>query len=133
MLNLSGIELASLIVSGLILIFLVIALVVQISLIIKYKQYNKMPLSNGLTAEQTARSLLDANGLQYVQIKKLGFFRRILLFGNHYSVMKKTIYFFSQTQIMYCKWCKSGKFSCSMVIWYLTLTELNRIDINRCC
>lgn len=92
MLNLSGIELASFIVSGLILIFLVIALVVQISLIIKYKQYNKMPLSNGLTAEQTARSLLDANGLQYVQIKKLGFFRRILLFGNHYSVMKKTIY-----------------------------------------
>ena len=27
-----------------------------------------------------------------MQIKKLGFFRRILLFGNHYSVMKKTIY-----------------------------------------
>lgn len=90
--NLSGIELAIMIVSGLIVAGLVVALIVQISLIIKYKKFNKTPLSNGLTSQQTARSLLDANGLQNVQIKKLGFFRRILLFGNHYSVMKKTIY-----------------------------------------
>lgn len=90
--NYSGLELATMIVSGLIVIGLVIALIVQIVLIIKYKKYNKTVLENGLTSQQTARSLLDANGLQNVQIKKLGFFRRILLFGNHYSVMKKTIY-----------------------------------------
>ena len=120
MLNLSGIELASLIVSGLILIFLVIALVVQISLIIKYKQYNKMPLSNGLTAEQTARSLLDANGLQYVQIKKLGFFRRILLFGNHYSVMKKTIYL--RTNILNSSSIRSGLIK--VLILYASVFEI---------
>ena len=90
--NLSGIEIAILIVSGLIVVALVVALIVQIVLIVKYKSYNKTPLANGLTSQQTARSLLDSNGLQNVQIKKLGFFRRILLFGNHYSVMKKTIY-----------------------------------------
>lgn len=90
--NLGGIELACMVVSGLIVIGLIAALIVQINLIIKYKNYNKIPLQNGLTSQQTARSMLDANGLQNVQIKKLGFFRRILLFGNHYSVMKKTIY-----------------------------------------
>ena len=90
--NLSGLELAIMIVSGLIVVGLVVALIVQIVLIVKYKKYNKTPLANGLTSQQTARSLLDANGLQNVEIKKLGFFRRILLFGNHYSVMKKTIY-----------------------------------------
>ena len=90
--NLSGLEFASLVVSILIVAFLVIALVVQIYLIVKYRQFNKTPLANGLTSEQTARSLLDANGLDYVKVEKLGFFRRILLFGNHYSVMKKTIY-----------------------------------------
>ena len=90
--NLSGLELAIMIVSGLIVVGLVVALIVQVVLIVKYKKYNKTPLANGLTSQQTARSLLDANGLQNVEIKKLGFFRRILLFGNHYSVMKKTIY-----------------------------------------
>ncbi len=90
--DLNGIELAIMIVSGLIVVGLVVALIVQIVLIVKYKKFNKTPLENGLSSQQTARAILDANGLQNVQIKKLGFFRRILLFGNHYSVMKKTIY-----------------------------------------
>ena len=90
--NLDGLELASLIISALIVIGLVIALIVQIFIIIKYKQYNKNPLSNGLNAKETARALLDANGLQNIKVEKLGFLRRILFFGNHYSVMKKTIY-----------------------------------------
>ena len=90
--NLSGLELAIMIVSGLIVVGLVVALIVQIVLIVKYKKFNKTPLQSGLTSQQTARTLLDANGLTNVQIKKLGFFRRILLFGNHYSVMRKTIY-----------------------------------------
>ena len=90
--DLNGIELAIMIVSGLIVACLVVALIVQIVLIFKYKKFNKTPLENGLSSQQTARAILDANGLQDVQIKKLGFFRRILLFGNHYSVMKKTIY-----------------------------------------
>ena len=88
----SGLELAIMIVSGIIVVALIVALIVQIVLIFKYKKFNKTPLQNGLTSQQTARSLLDANGLENVQIKKLGFFRRILFFGNHYSVMKKTIF-----------------------------------------
>ena len=88
----SGLELAIMIVSGIIVVALIVALIVQIVLIFKYKKFNKTPLQNGLTSQQTARSLLDANGLENVQIKKLGFFRRILLFGNHYSVMTKTIF-----------------------------------------
>lgn len=90
--NLNGIDLAIMIVSGIIALGLVAAVIVQIVLIFKYRKFNKKPLANGLTSQQTARALLDANELQNVQIKKLGFFRRILLFGNHYSVMKKTIY-----------------------------------------
>lgn len=90
--NLGGIELAIMIISGLIIIGLVAAIIVQIVLIVKYKKFNKTPLSNGLTSQQIAQALLDANGLENVRIKKLGFFRRILLFGNHYSVMTKTIF-----------------------------------------
>ncbi len=90
--NFTGLELAIIIVSGIIIVCLVAALVVQVVLMVKYKKYNNTPLANGLTSQETARALLDANGLQNVQIKKLGFFRRILLFGNHYSVIKKTIF-----------------------------------------
>ena len=90
--NLTGLELAMMAISGLIVLGLIAALITQIVLIVKYKQFNKTPLSSGLTSQQTARALLDANGLENVQIKKLGLLRRLLLFGNHYSVMKKTIF-----------------------------------------
>ena len=71
--DLNGIELAIMIVSGLIVVGLVVALIVQIVLIVKYKKFNKTSLENGLSSQQTARAILDANGLQNVQIKKLGF------------------------------------------------------------
>ena len=90
--NLTGLELAMMAISGLIVLGLIAALITQIVLIVKYKQFNKTPLSSGLTSQQTARALLDANGLENVQIKKLGLLQRLLLFGNHYSVMKKTIF-----------------------------------------
>lgn len=88
----SPLEMAAIGVAGLILIAGIIAIIVQIYLIIKYKNLNKKGLEKTITASDTARALLDKNGLQDVQVKKLGFFRRILLFGNHYSVMKKTIF-----------------------------------------
>ncbi|MDY4787724.1 MAG: zinc metallopeptidase [Bacilli bacterium] len=87
-----GLTIAYIVISILILIGLIVALIVQLTLIIRYQKYNKLHLSSGLTSMQTARRLLDANGLQDVEIKKLGIIRRLLLFGNHYSVMKNTIY-----------------------------------------
>ena len=41
---------------------------------------------------QMVFNMYKLKNLVFLEIKKLGFFRRILLFGNHYSVMKKTIY-----------------------------------------
>lgn len=89
---LDGLTLAYIVVSILILIALIVALIVRVVLIIRYRRLNKMHLVSGLTSMQVARSLLDNNGLQNVEVKKLTLFRRLLLFGNHYSVKNKTIY-----------------------------------------
>lgn len=69
----------------------VTAFVMRIILIIKYYKLNKKNLESGIPASQVVRQVLDANGLQDVEVKKAGFFRW-LFFGNHYSVMKKTIF-----------------------------------------
>ena len=51
-----------------------------------FKKYSKVETNNGLTGEQVARKILNANGLDYVEIKKIA--------GNlsdHYDPKTKTI------------------------------------------
>ena len=67
------------------------SLIVRFILFIKYHQLNQKESNTNLTARELARKVLDANGLSDIQVEKAGFFR-MLFFGNHYSVRKKTIF-----------------------------------------
>ncbi len=77
----SPLGIAILVVAVLICIVGVIALVISIVLAIRYRKYNKTENSVGLTGEETARKILDLNGLEHIKVKTVG----SLIFGNSYS------------------------------------------------
>ena len=89
--QIQGIDIAYIVASILLGIAVLAALIAQIFVIVGYWRGNRMQNSLGLTGEQVARKLLDENGMPDVQVKKCGILRT-LLFGNHYSIMKKTVY-----------------------------------------
>ena len=89
--KIDGIELALVVVSILLGIAIVVALIAQIAIIIGYIKGNRMQNSLGLTGGDFARRLLDQNGMPEVQVKKCTFLR-MLVFGNHYSISKRTVY-----------------------------------------
>ena len=68
----------------------IIAVVVRWMLIHKYRKDNNMTLLCGLNNVQAGRTLLDAHGLQDVQIVKSNWFMA-QIFGNRYSVKDKKI------------------------------------------
>ncbi len=74
-------QVALLSVAILIVIVALIALVVSIWLSVSYVKYNRKENSAGLTGEQAARKILDAAGLQKIEVKTSG----SLMFGNSYS------------------------------------------------
>ena len=76
-----GFEIALLIVGILISIVAAYSMVVSIWLMVKYVKFNKQDNSAGLTGEEVARKILDANGLNHIKVKATG----SLLFGNSYS------------------------------------------------
>lgn len=76
-----ALEIALMIVGFLIFIVGIYASIVGIWLTIKYFKYNRRQNSAGLTGMEIARSILDANGLQHIKVKRTG----SLLFGNSYS------------------------------------------------
>lgn len=76
-----ALEIALMIVGFLIFIVGIYASIVGIWLTLKYFKYNRRPNSAGLTGIEIARSILDANGLQRIKVKRTG----SLLFGNSYS------------------------------------------------
>ena len=76
-----ALEIALMIVGFLIVIVGAVSGVVQLWLIAKYYKYNRRENSAGLTGMEMARSILDANGLQKIKVKRTG----SLLFGNSYS------------------------------------------------
>ena len=76
-----ALEIALMIVGFLIVIVGAVSGVVQLWLIVKYYKYNRRENSAGLTGMEMARSILDANGLQKIKVKRTG----SLLFGNSYS------------------------------------------------
>lgn len=54
-----------------IIITMVLGMGAQAAISAKYKKYKDVPISTGLTGAQTARRMLDANGLQNAQIVEI--------------------------------------------------------------
>ena len=74
-------EIALMIVGGLIGVVGIVAGIVSIWLSIQYMRYNRRTCSSGMTGEETARAVLDANGLHHIRVSVTG----SVLFGNSYS------------------------------------------------
>ena len=86
-----GVAITYLIVSALILIMIIVVLVMRIYLIFAYREGNAQKTQSGKTSEQVAREALDKAGLKNIEVKKAGFFRAFI-YGNCYSITKKTIF-----------------------------------------
>ena len=69
------------IVAVLIAIVAVIAVGISIWLAIKYVKYNRRKNSAGITGQDAARRILDANGLNHIKVSVFG----SMMFGNSYS------------------------------------------------
>lgn len=89
--NIDGLTVVYIGVSVLLGIAVLAALISQIYVAIGYWKGNRTENAAGLSGAQIARKLLDENGMPDVEVKKCTFLR-MLLFGNHYSIMKKTVY-----------------------------------------
>lgn len=79
------------IIAGLVGMGVIFAGIARLSLFIRYNSLNKAETQQGLTALTATRALLDANGMQDVEVKQCGFWRA-WFWGNSYSTRKKTIY-----------------------------------------
>lgn len=86
-----SIVLLLIVVSAAIGILTLASLITRLILFIKYHSLNHRESASNLNSQEIARKVLDANGLEDVKVEKVGFFR-MLLFGNHYSVRKRTIF-----------------------------------------
>ena len=82
-----GLEIALLIVGLLIVVVGAYALCVSVWLMIKYVKFNRQENSAGLTGQEVARRILDANGLYHIAVKTTG----SILFGNSYSHFFKKV------------------------------------------
>ena len=89
--NVDGLEVAYIAVGVLLGIAIIAALIAQIAVAVGYWRGNRTNNSLGLSGAEYARKLLDQNGMPDVQVKKCGIIRTVL-FGNHYSISKKTVY-----------------------------------------
>ena len=82
-----GLEIAICIVGLLIFLIGLVSTIVSAWLAVKYFKFNRKENSAGLTGEETARKVLDNNGLQHIKVKVTG----SLLFGNSYSHFFKKV------------------------------------------
>lgn len=89
--NIDGSEIAYIAVGVLLGIAIIAAFIAQIVIVIGYWRGNRTNNSLGLSGGEYARKLLDQNGMPDVQVKKCGIIRTIL-FGNHHSITKRTVY-----------------------------------------
>ena len=89
--KIDGLEIAYIAVGILLGIAIIAAFIAQIVIAIGYWRGNRTNNSLGLSGGEYARKLLDQNGMPDVQVKKCGIMRTIL-FGNHYSITKRTVY-----------------------------------------
>jgi Zn-dependent membrane protease YugP len=74
-------EIALMVVGGLIAVVGLISLIITGWLAIRYQVYNKLENSANMSGEEIARKILDDNDLEHIKVKVTG----SLLFGNSYS------------------------------------------------
>ena len=75
------------IVACLIVVVALVSVVVSIWLSVKYVIYNRTMNKAGINGEQTARKILDDNGLNHIRVSVVGSF----MFGNSYSHFFKKV------------------------------------------
>lgn len=75
------------IVGLLIIIVALFSSIVSIWLAVKYVVYNRTMNKAGINGEQTARKILDSNGLDHIKVSVVG----SLMFGNSYSHFFKKV------------------------------------------
>lgn len=75
------------IVACLIVVVGIISGIVSIWLAVKYVIYNRTANKAGINGEQTARKILDSNGLSHIKVSVVG----SLMFGNSYSHFFKKV------------------------------------------
>jgi len=80
-----------LVVSALIILMAVIVIIMRIYLMVAYHDGNTQKTKSGKTSSQVAREALDKAGLSHIKVEKANFFRAFI-FGNCYSITKKTIF-----------------------------------------
>jgi Zn-dependent membrane protease YugP len=80
-------EIALVIVGAMIAVVGIYAGIVSIWLAVKYARFNRRKNSAGLSGQEVARKILDANGLNHIAVKVTGSF----LFGNSYSHFFKKV------------------------------------------
>lgn len=102
----------------LLVVFSLIALVVEIYLAIKYVKYNRKQNSINKTGEEVARQILDDNGLNNIKVKSSGSF----LFGNSYS------HYFKKVRLRRLTWKKSTISSLAMASQKSSLAILDKED-----
>ena len=82
-----GFEIALMVVGAFIALVGLYSLGVSVWLMCKYVKFNKRNNSAGLTGEETARRILDSNGLYHIAVKSTG----SIMFGNSYSHFFKKV------------------------------------------
>jgi Zn-dependent membrane protease YugP len=111
-----GIVLAMAVVVGLLVIVSIFALIVEITLAIRYHAYNKKQNSLNKTGEQIARELLDKEGLKDIAVKATG----SILFGNSYS------HYFKKVRLRRLTWKKASVSSLAMACQKSSLAVLDK-------
>ena len=111
-----GIVLAMAIVVALLVVVSIFALIVEISLAIRYHVYNKKQNSLNKTGEQIARELLDKEGLNNIAVKATG----SILFGNSYS------HYFKKVRLRRLTWKKTSVSSLAMACQKSSLAVLDK-------
>ncbi len=89
--KLDGLETTYLAVVILLGVAVFAAIIAQIIVVFGYWRGNRKQNSLGITGGEYARQILDKNGLYDVKVEKCGLLRTFL-YGNHYSIAKKTVY-----------------------------------------
>lgn len=86
-----GVAIAYIVVCILVIIMAIAAGIMRLVVFFKYHISNRHECSSGRTSYQVAHEALVKAGMGHIQVKKSGFFRA-LIFGNSYSLRRKTIF-----------------------------------------
>ena len=86
-----GVAIAYLVVCALLVVMAIVALIMWIRVCIVYYKTNNIKTVSGKTSFQVAREVLDSYGLNHIKVERASFIRA-WIFGNCYSITKKTVF-----------------------------------------